>query len=168
MQTKYNLSYGRWNEENKLKVLTVFGLSEEEPHLPPPGVYDVSVRCSHDFFTQVSEEEKPSEPEKEKEGVEEIQPDKDDVDEETDLADRRPTLQRNYNADDSRPLTSGDSQRRGNNDQNARIANNGGPHTAGPGGLPKRFPRERGFLVRVSNPPGQQVCIQLFIFQTGR
>jgi pinin len=105
---------------------------------------------------KVSEEEKPSEPEKEKEGVEEVQPDKDDVDEETDVADRRPTLQRNYNADDSRPLTSGDSQRRGNNDQNARTANNGGPHTGGPGGLPKRFPRERGFLVRVSNPPGQQ------------
>lgn len=122
--------------------------------------------CDRVWFAQVAEEEKPPEIEKEKEKTEDVQPDKDDADEETDVADRRPTLQRNYNADDSNPLPSTDSQRRGRTDSSMRTPSSGGPRSAGPGGQggpggpggPRRFPKERGFLVRVSNPPGQHVC----------
>lgn len=129
----------------------------------------VDILCDCVWFAQVAEEEKPAEVEKEKERAEDVQPDKDDADEETDVADRRPTLQRNYNADDSNPLPSTDSQRRGHMDSSIRTPSGGGPRSGGfggpggpvgpggPGG-PRRFPKERGFLVRVSNPPGQHVC----------
>lgn len=129
--------------------------------------------CNYVWFSQVAEEEKPAEVEKETEKTEDVQPDKDDADEETDVADRRPTLQRNYNADDSNPLPSTDTQRRGRTDSSMRTPASGGPRSAGPGaqggpggpggpggaGGPRRFPKERGFLVRVSNPPGQHVCL---------
>ncbi|CAK9877048.1 unnamed protein product [Sphagnum jensenii] len=52
------------------------------------------------------EEDTVAEKEKEKEGLDEEQPEKEDADDENDVADRRPTLQRNYNADDSHPLSS--------------------------------------------------------------
>ncbi|CAK9227072.1 unnamed protein product [Sphagnum troendelagicum] len=52
------------------------------------------------------EEDTVAEKEKEKEGLDEEQTEKEDADDENDVADRRPTLQRNYNADDSHPLSS--------------------------------------------------------------
>ncbi|CAK9233851.1 unnamed protein product [Sphagnum troendelagicum] len=52
------------------------------------------------------EQDTVAEKEKEKEGFDEEEPEKEDADEETDVADRRPTLQRNYNTDDSHPLAS--------------------------------------------------------------
>ncbi|CAM6026986.1 unnamed protein product [Sphagnum balticum] len=52
------------------------------------------------------EEDTVAEKEKEKEGLDEEQPEKEDADDENDVADRRPTLQRNYNTDDSHPLSS--------------------------------------------------------------
>ncbi|XP_024401629.1 uncharacterized protein [Physcomitrium patens] len=100
---------------------------------------------------KVVQEEKLPETDNEIEENKKTQPDKDDADEETDLADRRPTLQRNYNADHSNPLPAVDSQRRGNSDSNTRTSTTGGHRSGGPGG-PRRFPKERGFLVRVSNP----------------
>ncbi|XP_024393795.1 uncharacterized protein [Physcomitrium patens] len=108
---------------------------------------------------KVTEEVESTENEKEKEGNEEVHPDKDDADEENDVADRRPTLQRNYNADDSNSLPSTDSQRRGRSDSNTRTPSAGGHRSGGPGGPggPRRLPRERGFLVRVSNPVGQHI-----------
>lgn len=113
------------------------------------------------WFAQVTEEVESTENEKEKEGNEEVHPDKDDADEENDVADRRPTLQRNYNADDSNSLPSTDSQRRGRSDSNTRTPSAGGHRSGGPGGPggPRRLPRERGFLVRVSNPVGQHVRV---------
>jgi hypothetical protein len=110
--------------------------------------------CDCVWFAQVAEEEKPTEIEKELEKTEDIQPDKDDADEETDIADRRPTLQRNYNADDPNPLPSMDMQQRGHTGSSIHTSISGGPRSGGP----RRFPKERGFLVRVSNPPSQYVC----------
>jgi hypothetical protein len=112
-----------------------------------------------DCFLQVEDEQDTvAEKEKEKEGFDEEEPEKEDADEETDVADRRPTLQRNYNTDDSHPLASVDPQAR-MKDGPLSDANNKArpyPHNDRPREIRHR---DRGFLVRVSTPASQHVSV---------
>ncbi|KAH8962782.1 hypothetical protein BDL97_05G118400 [Sphagnum fallax] len=100
------------------------------------------------------EEDTVAEKEKEKEGLDEEQTEKEDADDENDVADRRPTLQRNYNADDSHPLSSVDPQVR-MKDGPLSDVNKARPYPHIE--RPQEFRhRDRGFLVRVSTPASQQ------------
>jgi hypothetical protein len=103
------------------------------------------------------EEDTVAEKEKEKEGLDEEQPEKEDADDENDVADRRPTLQRNYNADDSHPLSSVDPQVQ-MKDGPLSDVNKARPYPHIE--RPQEFcHRDRGFLVRVSTPASQQVHV---------
>jgi hypothetical protein len=116
--------------------------------------YVCSLGCLSCFLQVEDEQDTVAEKEKEKEGFDEEEPEKEDADEETDVADRRPTLQRNYNTDDSHPLASVDPQAR-IKDGPLSDANNKGrpyPHNDRPREIRHR---DRGFLVRVSTPASQ-------------
>jgi hypothetical protein len=120
--------------------------------------YVCSLGCLSCFLQVEDEQDTVAEKEKEKEGFDEEEPEKEDADEETDVADRRPTLQRNYNTDDSHPLASVDPQAR-IKDGPLSDANNKGrpyPHNDRPREIRHR---DRGFLVRVSTPASQHVSV---------
>jgi hypothetical protein len=120
--------------------------------------YVCSLGCLSCFLQVEDEQDTVAEKEKEKEGFDEEEPEKEDADEETDVADRRPTLQRNYNTDDSHPLASVDPQAR-MKDGPLSDANNKArpyPHNDRPREIRHR---DRGFLVRVSTPASQHVSV---------
>jgi len=91
---------------------------------------------------------------KEKEGFDEEEPEKEDADEENDVADRRSTFQRNYNTDDSHPLASVDDQARMKDGplSDAKNKVRPYPHNDRPWEI---HHRDRGFLVHVSTLASQ-------------
>jgi hypothetical protein len=125
---------------------------------PPVSLCGLWFLINHVGFRQVEDEEDTvAEKEKEKEGLDEEQPEKEDADDENDVADRRPTLQRNYNTDDSHLLSSVDPQVR-MKDGPLSDVNKARPYPHIE--HPREFcHRDRGFLVRVSTPASQQVCV---------